>query len=319
MNKEWMRSDSFRLYSGSSHPALAEQVAHHLNVPLGKVELSRFKSGELYAQFKDSVRGDDVYLFQTFSPPINDHFVELLLMIDALKRSSAGRINVIIPYFGYGRQEKQGGAREPISAKVVADVVTTVGADRVITLDLHAAAIQGFFNIPLDHLSALSILAEEVRKKDLSDAVVVSPDAGRAKTAEKFAALLDLPMAIMHKGRPRHNEAVITHLIGDVKGKTPIVIEDIIDTGGTIAQVVDNLIAMGAKQNVVLCATHGVFSSPAEERLKHPAIAELIVTDTMPVMAMGGVPLKVLTIAPLLAEAIGRVHYNLALSTIYMI
>ena len=314
-----MSSDTFRLYAGSSHPDLAEQVAKHLNVPLGKVELSRFKSGELYAQFLDSVRGVDVYLFQTFSSPINDHFVELLLMIDALKRSSAGRINVIVPYFGYGRQEKQGGAREPISAKVVADVVTTVGADRVITLDLHASAIQGFFNIPLDHLSALSILADEVKKKDLSDAVIVSPDAGRAKTAEKFAALLDLPLAIMHKGRPRHNEAVITHLIGDVKGKTPIVIEDIIDTGGTIAQVVDNLITMGAKQNVVLCATHGIFSSPAEQRLQHPAIAELIVTDTLPVATMTGVPLKVLPIAPLLAEAIGRVHYNLALSTIYMI
>lgn len=307
---------SYRLYSGSSNRVLAEQVAHILGVELGQVHLSKFKSGELYAQFPDSVRGVDVYLLQSFSPPINDHFVELLLMIDALKRSSVGRINVIIPYFGYGRQEKQGIFREPISAKVVADVLTTVGAHRVITLDLHAAAIQGFFNIPVDHLTALNVLADEVRSMNLENAVVVSPDAGRAKTAEKFAAILDLPMAIMHKGRPSHNEAVITHLIGDVKDKTPVVIEDIIDTGGTIVQVVDTLVAMGAMQNAVLCATHGVFSTPAETRLQHKAIAQVLVTDSLPLPeTMKDVPIKVLPIAPLLARTIDRVHQNLALST----
>ena len=307
---------SYRLYSGSSNRALAEQVAASLGVELGQVHLSKFKSGELYAQFPDSVRGVDVYLLQSFSPPINDHFVELLLMIDALKRSSVGRINVIVPYFGYGRQEKQGNHREPISAKVVADVLTTVGAHRVITLDLHAAAIQGFFNIPVDHLTALNVLADEVRSMNLKNAVVVSPDAGRAKTAEKFAAILDLPMAIMHKGRPSHNEAVITHLIGDVKDKTPVVIEDIIDTGGTIVQVVDTLVAMGARQNAVLCATHGVFSTPAETRLRHPAIAQVLVTDSLPLPdSMRDVPIKVLPIAPLLARTIDRLHQNLALTT----
>ncbi|MHB1684805.1 MAG: ribose-phosphate diphosphokinase [Bacilli bacterium] len=306
---------AFRLYAGSSHQELAGQVAQHLGVELGQVHLSKFRSGELYAQFPDSVRGVDVYLLQSFSPPINDHFVELLLMIDALKRSSAGRINVIIPYFGYGRQEKQGEAREPISAKVVADVLTSVGAHRVITVDLHASAIQGFFDIPLDHLTALHVLGDEVRKMNLADAVVVSPDAGRAKTAEKFAAILDLPMAIMHKGRPKHNEAVITHLIGDVKGKTPLVIEDMIDTGGTITQVVDILMEMGARPNAVLCATHGVFSPPADERLRHPAIHKVLVTDTLPLPAhMKGLSIEVLPIAPMLAKAIGRVHYNLALS-----
>lgn len=319
MSTPWMSANSLRLYSGSSHPVLAEQVAKLLNTTLGPVELSRFRSGELYVKFGDSVRGVDVYLIQTFSPPINDHFVELLLMIDALKRSSAGRINVIIPYYGYGRQEKQGAAREPISAKVLADSITSVGADRVITIDLHAAAIQGFFNIPVDHLSSLSILAEKVKKCELSDAVIVSPDAGRAKTAEKFSAVLELPMAIMHKGRPCHNEAVITHLIGNVKGKIPIVIEDIIDTGGTVIQVVENLIAMGAKQQVILCATHGVFSSPAEKRLTHPAISAIIVTDTLPAPTMPDVPLTVLSVAPLLAETIDRIHNNLALSNIYNI
>ncbi|PWI58395.1 ribose-phosphate diphosphokinase [Sulfoacidibacillus thermotolerans] len=308
-------ANTFRLYAGSSHPELARQVAQHLGIELGQVHLSKFRSGELYAQFPDSVRGVDVYLLQTFSPPINDHLMELLLMIDALKRSSAGRINVIIPYFGYGRQEKQGIPREPISAKVVADVLTKVGAHRVITVDLHAPAIQGFFDIPVDHLTALSILADEVRKLDLHDAVVVSPDAGRAKTAEKFAAMLDVPMAIMHKGRPRHNEAVITHLIGDVKGKTPVVIEDIIDTGGTITQVVENLVAMGAGP-AILCATHGIFSPPAEERLTHSAIQKVVVTDTLPLRAeLQQMAIQVLPIAPLLAKAIGRVHYNLALST----
>ncbi len=306
---------SYRLYSGSSNHALAEQVATSLGVELGIVHLSKFKSGELYAQFPDSVRGVDVYLLQSFSPPINDHFVELLLMIDALKRSSVGRINVIIPYFGYGRQEKQGTHREPISAKVVADVLTTVGAHRVITVDLHAAAIQGFFNIPVDHLTALDVLAEEVKTMQLVNPVVVSPDAGRAKTAEKFAAMLDLPMAIMHKGRPSHNEAVITHLIGDVKDKTPIVIEDIIDTGGTIVQVVDTLVAMGAKRNAVLCATHGIFSSPAHQRLTHDAIAKVLVTDSLPLPdTMKNLPIKVLPIAPLLARTIDRVHQNLALT-----
>lgn len=311
-----INTNGFRLYAGSSNRKLALQVADELGVELGQVQLSQFRSGELYAQFPESVRGLDVYLLQSFSPPINDHFVELLLMIDALKRSSVGRINVIIPYFGYGRQEKQGEAREPISAKVVADVLTTVGAHRVITLDLHASAIQGFFNIPVDHLSALATLAERVRTLNLEDAVVVSPDAGRAKTAEKLAAMLDLPMAIMHKGRPKHNEAVITHLIGDVKGKTPIVIEDIIDTGGTIAQVAETLKKMGAKSGAVLCATHGVFSSPAEERLRHDSIAQVIVTDSCPLReTMNGLPITVLPIAPLLAKAIGRVHQNLALST----
>ena len=306
---------AFRLYAGSSHQKLASQVAQHLGVELGQVHLSKFRSGELYAQFPDSVRGVDVYLLQSFSPPINDHFVELLLMVDALKRSSAGRINVIIPYFGYGRQEKQGEAREPISAKVVADVLTSVGTHRVITVDLHASAIQGFFDIPLDHLTALHVLGDEIRKMNLADAVVVSPDAGRAKTAEKFAAILDLPMAIMHKGRPKHNEAVITHLIGDVKGKTPLVIEDMIDTGGTITQVVDILMEMGAKPNAVLCATHGVFSPPADERLRHPAIHKVLVTDTLPLPEhMKGLSIEVLPIAPMLAKAIGRVHYNLALS-----
>lgn len=307
---------SFRLFAGSSHPALALEVAEALGVELGAVTLSRFRSGELYAQFPDSVRGADAYLLQTFSDPINDHFVELLLMVDALKRSSAGRINVIIPYYGYGRQEKQGEAREPISAKVMADVLTTVGAHRVITVDLHASAIQGFFNIPVDHLSALSLLSERVKGMGLRDAIVVSPDAGRAKTAEKFAALLDLPMAIMHKGRPRHNEAIITHLVGDVEGKTPIVIEDIIDTGNTIVQVVDTLIAMGARPEAVLCASHGVFSRPAEERLRHPAVREVLVTDTLPLRPeMVDLPIQRIAVAPLLARAIGRVHQNLALST----
>jgi len=310
-----MQFSAFRVYAGSSHPQLAEDVAAELSSDLGPVQLSRFRSGELYAQFPESVRGVDVYLLQSFTAPINDHFVQLLLMIDALKRSSVGRINVIIPYFGYGRQEKQGEAREPISAKVVADVLTTVGAHRIITLDLHASAIQGFFNIPVDHLTALPILAQEVRGMNLKDAVVVSPDAGRAKTAEKFAAMLDLPMAIMHKGRPQHNEALITHLIGDVKGKVPIVIEDIIDTGGTVVQVAETLTKMGARPGAILCATHGVFSPPASDRLHHETIARILVTDSVPLPdAMSALPITVLPVAPLLAKAIDRVHQNLALS-----
>jgi len=311
--------ENVKIFTGSSNPLLAEAVCRLLDLPLGAVTLSRFASGETYAHFGESVRGADVYVIQSFSHPVNENFVELLVMIDALKRSSAGMINVIIPYFGYARQEKQDMPREPIAAKMVADVLTTVGAERVITMDLHSAAIQGFFNIPVDHMTALDLFCDYLRGKDLTNAVVVSPDAGRAKTAERFATYLDLPFALMNKRRPKHNEAEITHVIGDVKGKIPIIIEDMIDTGGTIIKVVDGLVENGARPEVILLATHAVFSDPARVRLMHPSIREVVVTDTLPVQQLSQqIPkLRLVSTAPLFAETIHRIHNNRSITMLF--
>jgi ribose-phosphate pyrophosphokinase len=303
-------SHSIKLFSGSSHPTLTAEIAELLGMQLGRVCLKQFNSGEIYVKFEESVRGADVYILQTFSPPVNDHLVELLVMVDALKRSSVGKINVILPYYGYARQEKQSVPREPITAKMIADILTTVGVQRVITFDLHASAIQGFFNIPVDHLTALDLLANTVRAQvNRQRAVVVSPDAGRAKTAEKFATLLDLPFAIMHKKRPNHNEAVVTHVIGDVENKTPIIIEDMIDTGGTLVQVVESLVENGADP-AVICATHAVFSKPIKDRLTHPGIARVVVTNTLPVTDCSFQRLQIVSVAPILSQAILRIHQN---------
>lgn len=309
--------DDVKIFSGSSNPRLAQDVCRLLGMPLGGAKLSRFQSGEVYVGISESVRGADVYVIQSFSHPVNEHFVELMVMIDALKRSSAGMINVIAPYYGYARQEKQDTPREPITAKMVADVLTTVGAERIITMDLHAAAIQGFFNIPVDHMTSLDLIADYLRKKDLSQAVVVSPDAGRAKTAERLATYLDLPVALMNKRRPKHNESEITHVIGDVKGKIPIIIEDMIDTGGTIVKVIEGLVENGAQPCAILCATHALFSPPAVQRLDHPAIAEVVVTDTLPIQDLNMPKLNVLSVAPLFAEAIQRIHNNESISKLF--
>ena len=306
--------EDVKIFTGSSNPKLAGEVCRLLGMSLGQAAISRFSSGEIYVNISESVRGADVYVLQSFCAPVNEHFVELLVMIDALKRSSAGMINVILPYYGYARQEKQDSIREPISAKVVADVLTTVGAERVITMDLHAPAIQGFFNIPVDHMTALDLFADYLRKKDLSDFVIVSPDAGRAKTAERLATYLDLPLALMNKRRPKHNEAEITHVIGDVRSKVPIIIEDMIDTGSTIIKVVDSLVEHGARPEVILCATHAVFSHPAMHRLQHPSIQEVVVTDTFPIQELKMQKLKVLSVAPLIAEAVDRIHHNRSIS-----
>ncbi|OAB47832.1 ribose-phosphate diphosphokinase [Paenibacillus antarcticus] len=291
-----------RIFTGSSNPKLAEDICRKLGEQLGDVTLSRFKSGEIYVNYEESIRNCDVFIVQSLSHPINEMFVELLVMIDAAKRASARTVNIIIPYYGYARQERKSAPREPISAKMVADVLTTVGANRVITMDLHAPAIQGFFNIPVDHLTALDLISEYLRSKNISNPVIVSPDAGRASMAEKLANHLDSPFAIMIKKRPSHNESVITHVIGDVEGRTPIIIEDIIDTGTTIINVVEGLKERGAK-DVYVCATHGLFSGSALERLNHPNIKEVVITDSilLPDDHVGRV--KVLSVAPMLAQA----------------
>ncbi|MDT3427336.1 ribose-phosphate pyrophosphokinase [Paenibacillus forsythiae] len=297
-----MQHHSLRIFSGSSNPKLAADIASRLGVELGKIKLTRFKSGEIYVHYEETIRNCDVFLLQSLSHPINELFVELLVMIDAAKRASARTVNIIVPYYGYARQERKSAPREPISAKMVADVLTTAGATRVLTIDLHAAAIQGFFNIPVDHLTALDLISGYLKTKNLSDVVVVSPDAGRASMAEKLASKLDSPFAIMIKKRPAHNESVITHVIGDVEGRTPVIIEDLIDTGTTIVNVVEGLKERGAKNSIV-CATHGLFSGPAIERLDHPGIEEVVVTDSIELPEGHSGRFTVLSVAPMLARA----------------
>lgn len=266
--------------------------------------------------FEESVRNCDVFLVQTFSHPINEHFVELLVMIDAAKRASARTINLVVPYYGYSRQERKAAPREPISAKLISDLLTTAGADRVITLDLHAAAIQGFFNIPVDHLTALDLISDYIQKKEIVNPIVVSPDAGRATTAERLANILDAPFAMMIKKRPAHNESVITHIIGDVDGCTPIIIEDLIDTGTTIVNVVEGLKERGA-HDVYVCATHPVFSGPALQRLDHPNIKEVVITDSIAIPDSASERFKVISVAPLLANAINIVVDGGSISSLF--
>lgn len=298
-----MISENVKIFSGSSNPHLAERICGELGRPLGRVKLSRFKSGEHYCLYEETIRNCDVFLVQTFSHPINEHFVELLVMMDAAKRASARTINLVIPYYGYSRQERKAAPREPISAKMVADVLTTAGADRVITIDLHAPAIQGFFNIPVDHLTALDLISDYIRKKQIVNPIVVSPDAGRATTAENLANILNAPFAIMIKKRPEHNKSVITHVIGEVEGHTPIIIEDLIDTGSTIVNVVEGLKERGAN-DVLICATHPVFSGPALQRLDHPNIMEVVVTDSIAIPEEHSSRFHVLSVAGLLSNAI---------------
>ncbi|MGN7360832.1 ribose-phosphate diphosphokinase [Paenibacillus sp. SAF-054] len=305
-----------RIFSGSSNPQLAESMCEKLGAELGSITLSRFKSGEIYVNYEESIRNCDVFIVQSLSHPINELFVELLVMIDAAKRASARTINIVVPYYGYARQERKSAPREPISAKMVADVLTTAGANRVITMDLHAPAIQGFFNIPVDHLTALDLISDYLKSLKLENPVIVSPDAGRAKTAEKLANRLDSPFAIMFKKRPAHNESVVTHVIGDVEGRTPVIIEDIIDTGSTIVNVVDSLKERGAKQAIV-CATHGLFSGNALERLSHSHIREIVVTDSIAIQEGQHERLTVLNVAPTLSAAVRIIMEGGSLATMF--
>ncbi len=311
-----IQTERVKVFSGSSNPRLAEAMCAELGIEPGRMKISRFKSGEIYVHYEESIRNCDVYLVQSFSDSINDHFVELLIMIDAAKRASARTINLVIPYYGYARQERKSAPREPISAKMIADVLTTVGASRVVTLDLHAPAIQGFFNIPVDHLTALDMICERICAMDVPNPIVVSPDAGRAKMAEKLAGYLDVPFAIMIKRRPSHNESVITHIIGEVEGCTPIIIEDLIDTGSTIVNVVEGLKEKGANDAIV-CATHPVFSNDAILRMNHPNIGKVLVTNSiaLPEVLPGNV--EVMSIAPLLADAIRIIHEGGSISVLF--
>lgn len=270
--------------------------------------LKRFACGELYAKPQESVRGCDVFVVQTTTHNVNQDLMELFVILDALKRSFAAKIHVVMPYYAYARQDRVAVPREPISAKLVADLISAAGSDHVITIHLHSDQEQGFFDYPVDNLSASKIFADYFRKKRLKNIVTVSPDAGGAKSAKRFADLIGAELAIMHKTRPAHNKAEITHVIGNVKGKTCIVYDDIIDTAGTVTESISALRKAGANKDIYLAATHGVFSDPAMKRLKEAQFKEIVFTDTIPHPVMSGLNFEILSVAPLLAQTIESVH-----------
>jgi len=308
-----------RLFAGLSNPALMKEVCDYLEVEQGDALVSTFSDGEIRVQINENVRGKDIFLFQSCCDPVNKHVMELLLMIDALKRSSAYRITAVIPYYGYGRQDRKDQPRVPISAKLVADLITTAGADRVLTMDLHAGQIQGFFKIPVDHLYAVPVLLDYVARRGAQDLVVVSPDAGGVERARAFAKRLQANLAIIDKRREGPNEAHIMHIIGDVAGRDALLLDDMIDTAGTITQGAQACIEHGARRVWTAC-THAVLSGPALDRLNSSKLEEVVVTNTIPLNGKDRIcsKLKVLSVAPLLGEAIKRIHEEESVSSLFV-
>jgi ribose-phosphate pyrophosphokinase len=307
-----------KLFSGNANRPLAEEIAKQLRLPLGDADVSRFSDGEVYVQINENVRGQDVFVIQPTCPPVNDSLMELLVMLDALKRASARRITAVLPYYGYGRQDRKVQSRVPISAKLVADLLTAAGAERVLALDLHAGQIQGFFDIPVDHLFAAPVIIDYLSKKDLRDAVLVAPDAGGVERTRAVAKRLKAGLAIIDKRRDGPNVAVFMHLIGDVKGKDAVIIDDMIDTAGTLVQAAEALQREGA-QRILACAVHPVLSGPAIERIAQSCLEEVVVSNSIPVAPDKCIPkLRVLSVGPLLAEAIQRIHDEESVSTLFV-
>ncbi len=309
-------SQKIQVFAGSSHPHLAKEIAKSLGIELSKIEVKKFACGEIYVKPMESVRGSDVFIIQTSTGNVNEDYMELFIMLDAIKRSFASKVHVIIPHFGYARQDRVATPREPISAKLMADLIKAAGADHVVTIHLHSEQIQGFFDFQVDNLSSRRLLAEYFKKKKLSDLVVVSPDAGGAKEAKKFADKVGASLAIIHKNRPKHNVAEAMHVVGDVKGKTCVIYDDMIDTGGSVTAAKNALIKHGANKELYLIATHAVFSDPAIERLKEAKFKEVIVTNTIPVNENAFKGLKVISVAPLLASIIKNVHEGRSLTNV---
>lgn len=312
-----MLKEHFKLISGTANRPLAEEVAKILKVPLTPVDIKRFHDGEIYCRVLESVRGADVFIIQPTSPDANLHLMELLIMADALKRSSPQSITAVIPYYGYCRQDKKTKAREPITAKLIANLLEVAGVKRVIFFDLHVAQVQGFFDIPSDNLDVIPVFADYIARKNLKDAVIVSPDAGGASRARSYAKILNAPIAIVDKRRPEANVAAVENVIGSVKGRNAIIIDDIIDTAGSITEAANILVKFGAK-DVYVFATHGLLSSPAIERIQNSKIKEVIVTNTISLPEGKRISkLKVVSIAPLLAEDIKRTHEGLPMGIVY--
>jgi ribose-phosphate pyrophosphokinase len=308
----------FRLFSGTANRALAEEIASHIGVKVGEAKLQRFADGEVYFQLLENVRGVDVFVVQPTCYPVDQHLVELLVMVDALKRASAARITVVVPYYGYARQDRKDRPRVAISAKLIADLLTTAGANRALFVDLHAAQIQGFFNIPVDHLFASPVLVSYFRDLNLPNLIVVSPDAGGVERARFFAQKVGAPLAIVDKRRTDINVTEVMNVIGDVEGKTCLIIDDIIDTAGTLVKTVDALYANGAAA-VYACASHAVLSGPAIDRIANSRLEQVIVTNTIPLRdAAQKLPkIKVLSIAGLLGAAIESIHMETSVSSLF--
>ncbi|MEH7886608.1 ribose-phosphate diphosphokinase [Heyndrickxia sp. MSNUG] len=309
---------NLKVFSLNSNVELAEEIAKVIGVELGKCSVSQFSDGEIQINIEESIRGCDVYVIQSTSSPVNENIMELLIMIDALKRASAKTINIVMPYYGYARQDRKARAREPITAKLVANLLETAGATRVITLDLHAPQIQGFFDIPIDHLMGVPILADHFKSKELNgDIVIVSPDHGGVTRARKMAERLKAPIAIIDKRRPKPNVAEVMNIVGNIEGKVAILIDDIIDTAGTITLAANALVENGA-QEVYACCTHPVLSGPAIERIQNSKIKELVVTNTIALPEEKRIEkIYELSVAPLIGEAIIRVHEEQSVSTLF--
>ena len=306
-----------KIFTGNANPELAEEIAAYLGIGLGKAKVSYFSDGEISVAIDESVRGADVFVIQPTCPPANQNVMELLIMIDALKRASARRICAVLPYYGYARQDRKLKARDPITAKLLADLITAAGANRVLAMDLHAGQIQGFFDIPVDHLLGVPILAEYFQSLGIEDPIVVSPDVGGVARARDLASRLETTIAIVDKRRPQPNVAEVLHLVGDVKGRTAILVDDIIDTAGTIVKAAEALLERGAK-DVYACCTHPVLSGPARERLDASPLKEVVVTNTIPVPPEKRFSrLKVLTVAPIFGESIIRIHEDLSVSKLF--
>jgi ribose-phosphate pyrophosphokinase len=314
-----MRSEKLKLFTGNANPALASEIAESLGLELGVAPVRSFADGEIYLQIKENVRGADVFVIQPTCNPVDRHIFELLLMIDALKRASADRITAVLPYYGYARQDRKDKPRVPISAKLVASLLETAGADRVLCLDLHAAPIQGFFDIPVDHLYAAPVLVEYFRDAKYENIMVVSPDAGGVERARAFAKRLKAPMAIIDKRREEVNVAEVLHVIGDVRDRHCLMVDDIIDTAGTLVKGSEALLSAGASA-VTACATHGVLSGPALERIQNSRLDKVILSNSIPLReeAQSCDRIKTLSVAPLLAQAIRSIHEETSVSGLFL-
>ncbi len=309
-----------KIFACNSNKELAEKIAKDLGLTVGDAEVEKFSDGEISVKINETIRGADVYIVQSTSAPVNDNLMELLIMIDAMKRASAGRINAVIPYYGYARQDRKARARDPISAKLVANLITCAGADRVLTMDLHCAQIQGFFDIPVDHLLGAPLLVKYYYDKfnnNLENVVAVSPDLGSVGRTRNFAEKMNIPLAIIDKRRPKANVSEIMHIIGDIEGKKVILVDDMIDTAGTITNAANALKERGA-QEVLACCTHAVLSGPAIERIQQSAIEELIVLNTIHLPNEKIIPkIKELTVADIFADAINRIHEGISVSKLF--
>jgi ribose-phosphate pyrophosphokinase len=314
-----LADDRLKIFSGRAHPALSEEICRHLGNTPGRVELDTFSDGETYTQILENVRGADVFVVQPCSRPVDFHIMELLLMIDAFKRASANRITAVVPYYPYARQDRKDKPRVPISAKLVADLMETAGASRALTLDLHAPQIQGYFNIPVDHLFASPVLVDHFRRKNLRNLTVVSPDAGGVERARGFGKKLDAPLAIVDKRRVAMDQTEVMNVIGEIEGRAALIVDDIVDTAGTLVKTADALRKHGAERVFAAC-THAVLSGPAVERLCHSAIEEMVVTDSIPVNdeVCRVAKIKVLSVAELLSRGIRAIHEETSISGLFL-